>query len=123
MATKRKHNTKPAPCEYQLSIGELLDKVKANLILQHSQDDKMLEGIILDAIHYAESRQHYPEGYYQTNRMRRNTERAVIILATHLYESRDGSTGGFFNDKLGAADKTEALVDKMLRLNKRNWGF
>ena len=26
-------------------------------------------------------------------------EQAVIMLASHFYESRDGSTGGFFADK------------------------
>ena len=27
------------------------------------------------------------------------TEQAVIMLSSHFYESRDGSTGGFFADK------------------------
>ena len=112
-----------AKCEHELSIGVLLEKVKANLILQHAEDDELLEDMILDAIDYAEIRQRYPKGYYQTNRMRRNTERAVIVLASHYYESRDGSTGGFFNDKPGAADKVESFVDKRLRMEKRDWGF
>lgn len=47
----------------------LLQKVKANLILDHSADDGLLQSYILAAVSYAESYQHIPEGYYSENTM------------------------------------------------------
>jgi hypothetical protein len=48
---------------------ELLEKVKANLILQHSEDDALLQEYIKAAVAYAESYQKKPEGYYAENPM------------------------------------------------------
>ena len=79
-------------------MEELLAKVKANLILDHDADDVLLMQYITAAIAYAESYQHIPEGSYSENSMPPTTEQAVIMLASHFYESRDGSTGGFFAD-------------------------
>ena len=76
----------------------LLEKVKANLILNHSEDNDLLLTYISAAISYAESYQHIPEGFYKENPMPPTTEQAVIMLSSHFYESRDGSTGGFFAD-------------------------
>ena len=75
-------------------MDELLSKVKANLILEHTADDELLKGYITAAVSYAESYQHIPEGYYKENPMPPTTEQAVIMLSSHFYESRDGSTGG-----------------------------
>jgi uncharacterized phage protein (predicted DNA packaging) len=77
-------------------MDTLLEKVKANLILSHTEDDELLQMYITAAVRYAESYQHIPEGYYGENEMTPTTEQAVIMLASHFYESRDGSTGGFF---------------------------
>lgn len=41
----------------------LLEKVKANLILEHSADDELLQLYLTAAISYAESYQHIAEGY------------------------------------------------------------
>lgn len=71
----------------------LLEKVKQNLILEHSEDDALLEQYITASVSYAESYQHIDEGYYSTHAMPATTEQAVIMLASHFYESRDGSTG------------------------------
>lgn len=79
-------------------MDTLLEKVKANLILEHSADDELLSQYITAAVSYAESYQHIEEGYYTENEMPATTEQAVIMLASHFYESRDGSTGGFFAD-------------------------
>ena len=73
---------------------DLLTKVKDNLILTHDEDDKLLLGLIAAALDYAES---YQKRKYRT-RLPAATEQAVIMLATHFYESRDGSTAGFFAD-------------------------
>lgn len=101
-------------------MEELLAKVKANLILDHDADDVLLMQYITAAIAYAESYQHIPEGSYSENPMPPTTEQAVIMLASHFYESRDGSTGGFFADNTNAAQQVWNTVNLLLRLD-RNW--
>ena len=97
----------------------LLQKLKANLILDHSADDALLESYLTAAISYAESYQHIPEGTYTENPMPPTTEQAVIMLASHFYESRDGSTGGFFSDNTQAAQQVWNTVNLLLRLDRR----
>ena len=99
---------------------ELLLKVKQNLILEHSEDDDLLRGYITAAISYAESYQHIPAGHYTEQAMPATTEQAVIMLASHFYESRDGSTGGFFADNTQAAGQVWNTVNLLLRLD-REW--
>lgn len=96
----------------------LLDKVKANLILSHEEDDALVEGLIAAAISYAESYQHLLESYYTENPMSPATEQGIIMLASHFYESRDGSTGGFFNDNVSASDQVWKTVHLLLRMGK-----
>ena len=100
--------------------SELLGKVKQNLILEHTADDPLLERFIISAVSYAESYQHIREGYYSGNEMPPTTEQAVIMLASHFYESRDGSTGGFFADNPQAAQQVWNTVNLLLRLD-RDW--
>lgn len=100
----------------------LLEKVKANLILQHNEDDELLLLYITAAVSYAESYQHIPAGYYADNAMPPTTEQAVIMLTSHFYESRDGSTGGFFADNIQAGQQVWTTVNLLLRLNK-NWSI
>lgn len=97
----------------------LLEKIKANLILNHSEDNDLLLTYIAAAVSYAESYQHIPEGYYKENPMPATTEQAVIMLSSHFYESRDGSTGGFFADNTGAAQQVWNTVNLLLRLDRR----
>jgi len=97
---------------------ELLEKVKANLILQHSEDDAILQSYITAASAYAESYQKKDEGYYTENPMPPTTEQAVVMLSSHFYESRDGSTGGFFSDSVQAAEQVWNTVNLLLRLDK-----
>lgn len=99
---------------------ELLQKVKQNLILEHNEDDELLKMYITAAVSYAESYQHIPENYYSENPMPPTTEQAVIMLASHFYESRDGSTGGFFADNVQAGQQVFNTVNLLLRLD-RNW--
>ncbi len=101
-------------------MDELLTKVKANLILNHDADDVLLTQYITAAAAYAESYQHIPEGHYRENPMPPTTEQAVIMLASHFYESRDGSTGGFFADNTNAAQQVWNTVNLLLRLD-RDW--
>jgi len=101
-------------------MDALLEKVKANLILDHTADDDLLKGYITAAVSYAESYQHIREGYYSGNEMPPTTEQAVIMLASHFYESRDGSTGGFFADNPQTAQQVWNTVNLLLRLD-RDW--
>jgi len=100
-------------------MNELLTKVKQNLILEHSADDELLKSYISAAVSYAESYQHLPENYYSENPMPPTTEQAVIMLASHFYESRDGSTGGFFGDNVQAGKQVWDTVNMLLRLDRR----
>lgn len=101
-------------------MDELLVKVKQNLILDHAVDDALLKGYITAAISYAESYQHIPAGTYTENVMPPTTEQAVIMLSSHFYESRDGSTGGFFADSVQAGKQVWETVNLLLRLD-REW--
>ena len=101
-------------------MDTLLNKVKANLILEHNADDELLKMYITAAVSYAESYQHISEGYYSENPMPPTTEQAVIMLASHFYESRDGSTGGFFADNVQAGQQVFNTVNLLLRLD-RDW--
>lgn len=98
----------------------LLEKIKENLILTHDEDDPLLGSLLTAAVSYAESYQHVEAGYYGENPMPPTTEQAVIMLASHLYESRDGSTGGFFADNVQAGQQVWNTVNLLLRLD-RNW--
>lgn len=101
-------------------MDKLLDKVKANLILEHTADDELLQLYISAAVAYAESYQHLSEGYYSEAVMPPTTEQGVIMLASHFYESRDGSTGGFFADSVQAGQQVWETVNLLLRL-ERDW--
>ncbi len=99
-------------------MNELLLKVKENLILTHDADDELLSRLITASVSYAESYQHLSENYYTENSMPPTTEQAVIMLASHFYESRDGSTGGFFADSVNASGQIWNTVNLLLRLDK-----
>lgn len=109
---------------------ELLPKVKENLILSHSQDDELLLRLIAAAVNYAENYQHLPAGHYfernaegetgEASRFPPTTEQAVIMLSSFFYESRDGSTAGFFGDSVQAGQQVWDTVNLLLRLD-RDW--
>ena len=101
-------------------MDELLTKVKQNLIVEHAVDDALIKSYIAAAVSYAESYQHIPTGHYTEHTMPTTTEQAVIMLASHFYESRDGSTGGFFADNPQAATQVWNTVNLLLRLD-REW--
>ncbi len=79
--------------------------------------------LIAAAVNYAESYQHRPECYYSKrgSKMSAATEQAVIMLSSHFYESRDGSTAGFFADSVQAGKQVWETVNTLLRLD-RLWG-
>ena len=104
-------------------MSTLLEKVKANLILDHSEDDELLQRLIDAAVAYAESYQHLTTGTYEAAAMPATTEQAVIMLASHFYESRDGSTGGFFADNVQAGQQTWAVVNTLVRFRNGFGGW
>lgn len=101
-------------------MDNILDRLKTNLIIEHNEDDDYLNKLITFAVAYAESYQHLPSGTYQNSDMSQTTTQAVIMLASHMYESRDGSTGGFFADNTQASQQVWAVANSLLRLD-REW--
>ena len=93
----------------------LLEKVKKNLVLEHDEDDVLLRHYIAAALCYAEG---YQKRKYGRRKLPPTTEHAVIILATHFYESRDGATGGFFNNFVGAPNNIWNTVHRLLMMEK-----
>lgn len=100
----------------------LIEKVKKNLILGHSEDDELLQSYIDAAVSYAASYQKKPENYYSENLMSATTEQAVIMLSSHFFESRDGSTAGFWGDNVQASQQVWNTVNLLLKLEK-NWSL
>lgn len=98
---------------------ELLEKVKQNLIIEHLEDDTLITSYITAAVTYAESYQHLSDGYYNENQMPATTSQAIIMLSSHFYESRDGSTGGFFSNNVQASEQVWNTVNLLLRLDRR----
>lgn len=75
--------------------AELVELVKANLILAHDEDDALIGSLVGAATSYAVAYQHLPDAYYEDHPMSGTTRQAVILLATHFYELRDGRPPGF----------------------------
>lgn len=103
-----------------MTASDLLARVKLNLIITFNDDDSLIASLISAAISYAEGYQHLDEGYYRTHEMSDRTKQAVIMLTSHFYESRDGSTGGFFADSTNASEQTYKAVNRLLMLD-REW--
>jgi hypothetical protein len=102
-----------------MSANDLLERVKENLIVMFSDDDELILSFITAAITYAESYQHLEENYYANNPCPETTKQAIIMLASHFYESRDGGTGGFFGGNTNAAEQTWKTVNLLLRLDRK----
>ena len=100
----------------------LLEKLKANLIIQHDQDDVLLRSFLTAAMSYAESFQHIPAGTYVTEDIPPTTEQGIIMLASHFYESRDGSTAGFWGDNVQAGKQVWDTCNMLFRMEK-SWKF
>ena len=93
----------------------LLTRTKANLVLQHDEDDELLLGFITAAIDYAE---HYQKITYGRSNPPPSTQQAIVMLASHFYESRDGGTGGLFANSTYAAAQVWQAVNRLLAMNK-----
>ena len=74
----------------------VLAKVKANLVIDHVQDDGILSMHVQAAMDYAGKFQHKDDSYYNTHDMTPVTTQAVVMLASFTI-SKDGGTGGFLH--------------------------
>ena len=103
-----------------MTTVDLVAQVKANLLITFDDDDKLLVALVNAATSYACSFQHLPENHYETHEMSGATRQSIVMLASHFYESRDGSTAGFWADKPDAAKAVWSAVNNLLRLD-RDW--
>lgn len=103
-----------------MATGELTALVKTNLQVDFDADDELIAHLVDAATSYAASFQHLPDGFYATHVMSPATIQGVVMLATHFYESRDGSTAGFFNNQPAAAEQTWRAIHRLLILD-RDW--
>ncbi|EFU82472.1 phage DNA packaging protein [Mobiluncus holmesii ATCC 35242] len=103
-----------------MTTVDLVAQVKANLLITFNDDDQLIGALINAATSYACSFQHLPENHYETHDMSGATRQGIVMLASHFYESRDGSTAGFWADKPDAAKAVWNAVNNLLRLD-RDW--
>lgn len=96
----------------------MLEQLKQNLFPQEEKDEELLKELLAAAVNYAESKQNLDDGYYAAHQMPQTTRQAVIMLALHWYDSRDGGTGGFFANTPAAADEVQKAVDRLLACGK-----
>lgn len=97
-------------------VENLLPKVKANLIIDHKDDDELLCNLIRSALDYAEN---YQRVKYK-RKLPPSTEQAIIMLSSFWYESRDGGSGGFMSSAKG--DEILKSINWLLALNK-SWSL
>ena len=103
-----------------MTTVDLVAQVKANLLITFDDDDQLIGALINAATSYATAFQHLPENHYEKNEMSGATRQSIVMLASHFYESRDGSTAGFWADKPDAAKAVWSAVNNLLRLD-RDW--
>lgn len=103
-----------------MEVNAILERVKKNLIIDFTDDDGIICSYIAAAVSYAEGYQHLERNYYQTNEMSETTVQGVVMLASHFYESRDGSTAGYFANSPQAAAEVWNTVNRLLILD-REW--
>ncbi len=101
------------------SIDELLPKVKANLNPDTQSGRQPAGGLHQGSKRLCGKLSAPSGGHYAVNPMPPTTEQAVIMLSGHFYESRDGSTAGFFADNVQAGQQVWNTVNLLLRLDRR----
>lgn len=101
-----------------MKAEDLLNPLKENLAVEHELDDALLLRCLSSAISYAEGYQKKGPNYYLENEMTESTRQSVIILASFFYESRDGSTAGFFADSPQAAAQVWETARLLLQGDK-----
>jgi len=97
---------------------KLLPRLKQNLIIQDDTEDDFLLELILSALDYAQRYQNRDYSCRHFKDLPEITKQAVIMLATHFYESRDAATGGYFADTALAGSNAREAIERMLALHK-----
>jgi len=97
-------------------VEDLLKSVKENLIITHDEDDNLIRGYIRESLDYASSVQKID---YETEPLPPAAKRAVIMLSSHYYESRDGSAAGFLSGQASGARQVWDAVNRLLLVGKR----
>lgn len=96
--------------------SELLTAVKANLQIDFDNDDELILRLIRSAVDYAERYQN--RDYSESDcELPHSTTQGIVMLATHWYESRDGSTAGYFSSSDG--ERAVRAAERLLSANKR----
>lgn len=108
------------------SADDMIALVRANLILDDDNLDErdydLLSQMVSAAVSYAEGFQNLPDGYYSGDghSMTENTKRAVVMKASHFWESRDSAAGGMWGESAKASEQSNSAIDALLRLD-RDW--
>ncbi len=97
---------------------KLLPRLKQNLIIEDGSEDAFLTELILSALDYAQRYQNLDYSCNGFKSLPEITKQAVIMLATHFYESRDAATGGYFADTALAGANAREAIERMLSLHK-----
>lgn len=97
-------------------MDELKALLRENLVLGDTADEALLDASLMAAIAYATGYQ--KKDKLDLDRLNEATRHGILLLATFLYESRDGVTGGFFANQEAAKDKTFESVHRLLQIDK-----
>lgn len=97
-------------------MEELKALLLENLVLADEKDEALLEASLMAAIAYAKGYQKKDE--LDLSNLNEATRHGILLLATFLYESRDGVTGGFFSNQDAASSKTFESVHLLLQIDK-----
>lgn len=100
--------------------AELLPKLKVNLVIgtDDTSEDDFLSDLIHAGIDYSQRYQNKDYTLDDYTEMPNATKQAVLMLATHFYESRDLATGGYFNDTALAGSNARSAIDRLLSMHK-----
>ena len=101
-----------------MNAEDLLHPLKENLVVEHDADDPLMLRCLSSAISYAEGYQKKGPDYYLSHPMSERTKPELIVLSRFFFESRDGSTAGFFSDSPEAARQVWETVKLLLQGDK-----
>jgi len=104
-----------------MNLRSLSLKTLRNLGFVNDYDEfdlARVDGLVRSAVAYAEKYQKAEPDSYQKDGITENEERAIIMLATHYYESPDGGAGGLFSTET-SGKATWNVVHRLLYFDRR----
>ena len=93
-----------------------LETAKAQLKIDHEEEDALLVGYITNAVSFAEEYQTKNYSVVPFDRMTKVTEQAILLLVTIWYENRDGTTEK--SSRMTAKDPAMETVKKLLYFDR-----